>query len=160
MEERVFEKFSHLFIKEYWFNQIDLREWTEKFIDWLRCNGQIVVYLSTQYTCGPHSSSIGVAVLSFPWCSHPDPEKVLNCIYDLIIGPVLLPSQVFSRICRVINQLKGKVTHSNHSNRKHVCRSIVLMKQDSLPQFSRLFWDDWLDCFRTGSKSWHSIPHW
>ena len=46
--------------------------------------------------CCPHTSSIGVAALGFPWyrSSHPL-EKVLNCRYDLIIGPILLPRQVF-----------------------------------------------------------------
>ena len=74
-------------------------------------------------------------------------EKVLN----LIISPILLPSQVFFHVgeqkivrwCqirgpwRVINQFKATVTPSSHCNHRLVCRSIVLVKQDSLCQFSR-----------------------
>ena len=44
------------------------------------------------------SASTDVAALGYLWCrnSHPDPQnKVLNCRYDLIIGPILLLSQVF-----------------------------------------------------------------
>ena len=80
-------------------------------------------------------------------------KKVLNCRYDLIIGPILLPIQeIFHvgeqkivrwcqirKIWRVINQFKATVTHSSHCNHILVCRSIVLVKQDSLRQFSRLF---------------------
>ena len=47
---------------------------------------------------GPHTTSISVATFGFPWyrSSHPDPrKKVLNCKYDLLIGQILLPSQVF-----------------------------------------------------------------
>ena len=38
------------------------------------------------------------------------------------------------RVWRVINQFKDTVTHSSHYNHKLVCRSIVLVKQDSLRQ--------------------------
>ena len=75
---------------------------------------------------------------------------------DLIIGPILLPSQVFSscwrtenrwcqirKMWKVINQFKAIVTHSCHCNHIPVCRSIVLTKQDSLRHFYRPFW---LDC--------------
>ena len=82
-------------------------------------------------------------------------KKVLNSRYDLIIGPILLPSWVFfhvggqkivrwcqiRRIWRVNNQFKATVTHSSHCNHRLVCRSIVLVKQDSLRQFSRPFWN-------------------
>ena len=53
-------------------------------------------------SCGPHkSSSIGVAALGFPW--HIEAlilifEKVLNCRYGLIIGPILLPSLVLFHV--------------------------------------------------------------
>ena len=73
-------------------------------------------------------------------------EEVLNCRYDLIIGLLLLPNQVFfyvgeqkivrwcqiRRIWRAINQFKATVTHKSHYNHRFVCRSIVLVKQDSL----------------------------
>ena len=39
------------------------------------------------------------------------------------------------------NQFKATVVHSSHCNYRLVCRSIVLVKQDSLCQFSRLFWN-------------------
>ena len=47
---------------------------------------------------------------------------------------------------RLINQFKTTVTHSSHCNfSSHLsgtmCRIIVLVKQDSLCQFSRLFWN-------------------
>ena len=50
--------------------------------------------------CGPHVTLLpsDVAALGYLWCrnTHPDPQnKVLNCRYDLIIGPILLLSQVF-----------------------------------------------------------------
>ena len=76
--------------------------------------------------CGPHTSSIRVAVLGFLWyrSSHPNPKKVLSCRCDLIIGPILLPSHVgeekivrwcqIRRTWRVINQFKATVTHSSH----------------------------------------------
>ena len=83
-------------------------------------------------------------------------EKFLNCRHDLIISLILLPCQVFfhdvgeqktvrwcqvRRIWRVINQFKATVMHSSHCNLRLVCRSIVMVKQDSFHQFSRLFWN-------------------
>ena len=80
--------------------------------------------------------------------SHPDPRKKISSTadnYDLIIGPILLPIQVFFHveeqkiwcqiriIWRVINQLKATATHSSHCNHRLVCQSIVLVKQDSYP---------------------------
>ena len=101
--------------------------------------------------CGPHTSSISVAALGFLWyrSSHPDPRKSPQLRYDLIIGPILLPSQVYVHvgerkiirwcqirtIWRVINQFKATVMHSSHCNHRHVCKRIVLVKQDSLCQF-------------------------
>ena len=55
------------------------------------------------------------------------------------------------RIWRVINQFKATVMHSSHCNHRLVCRSIVLVKRDSLRQFSRLF-TKCLYCYF--SKSW------
>ena len=54
--------------------------WAEKFIGWLWCNGWIwPMWLSFQHSllCGPHTSSIGVAALGFPWyrSSHRNPRK-------------------------------------------------------------------------------------
>ena len=80
-------------------------------------------------------------------------EKVLNCSYDLIIGPILLPSLVFfhvgkhkivrwcqiRRTQRLINQLKATFMHSSHCNHRLVCRSIVLVIPDFLLQFFRPF---------------------
>ena len=43
------------------------------------------------------------------------------------------------RIWRMINQFKAKVTHSSHCNHNRVCRSIVLVEQNSLRHFSRPF---------------------
>ena len=48
---------------------------------------------------GPHTSSIGVAALGSPTPRGIETlvlilEKVLNCRYDLIKGPILFPSQV------------------------------------------------------------------
>ena len=43
------------------------------------------------------------------------------------------------RIWRVIYQFKATVTHSSYYNHRLVCRSIVLVKQDSVCQFSRPF---------------------
>ena len=81
-------------------------------------------------------------------------EKVLNCRYDLI-GPIILLLSQFIvflhvgeqkiatrsqiRFWRVINinQFKATVTHSSHCNHRLVCRSIILVKQDSLRQFFR-----------------------
>ena len=75
-------------------------------------------------------------------------KKVLNCRYDFIIGPKLLPSQVgFFFILGNRKQSNGakseeyggwstsskpQCMHSNHCNHRIVCRSIVLVKQDSL----------------------------
>ena len=50
--------------------------------------------------CGPYTSpihAIGVAAFGSPWYMEAlilILKKVLNCRYDLIIGPMLLPSQV------------------------------------------------------------------
>ena len=87
-------------------------------------------------------------------------EKV-NCKYDLIIGPILLPSQVFWLLFfsfwgtensqmvpnqenmgggGAINQFKATVTHSSHCHHRLACRSIVLVKQDSPCHFSRTVW--------------------
>ena len=44
------------------------------------------------------------------------------------------------KIWRLINQFKATATLSSHCNHRLVCRSIVLVKQDSPCQFSRQFW--------------------
>ena len=45
------------------------------------------------------------------------------------------------RMWRVINQFKATVMHNSHCNHRLVCRSIVLVKRDSLRQFSKPFWN-------------------
>ena len=102
--------------------------------------------------CGPHSSSIGVAALGFRWyrSSHPDPGKKSSTA-DLIFSPILLPSQVFFHVGGTENSqlvpneenMGGDQPVQSHSHAQQplqsqfVCRSIVLVKQDSLRQFSR-----------------------
>ena len=103
--------------------------------------------------CGPHTSSIGVAALGYPWYRI-SPRKSPPTA-DLIMGPMLLHSQVFfhvgeqkivrwyqiRRIWIVMNQFKATVMHISHCSHRLVCRSIVLVlvKLDSLCQFSRPF---------------------
>ena len=139
---------------------LNLRGSAEKFIVWLWFNGRIlrnVVYFSTLShlrAAAVHPLLPSVLQLGFPWYrnSHPDPrKKVLNWGYDLVIGLIVLPSMCFFHvkreqklvrwcqimiIWRAINQFKATVTHSSHSNHKLVSRSIVLVKQDSLRQYS------------------------
>ena len=43
--------------------------------------------------------------------------------------------QIRKNTWRVISQFKATVTHSSHCNHRFVCRSIVLMKQDSCVSF-------------------------
>ena len=79
-------------------------------------------------------------------------EKVLNCRYDLIIGLILLPSHVLFfnlgeqkivKWCHIrrIWRVTATAMYSIHRNHRLVCRSIVLVKQDSICQFSRPFWN-------------------
>ena len=58
------------------------------------------------------------------------------------------------RIWRVINQFKATVTHSSRRNHRLVCRSIVLVKQDSLRHFFRPF----TKCLYHFSKSSITYP--
>ena len=121
--------------------------------------------------CGPHTSSIGVGALGFLWCrsSHSDFPKGPKLQIWSRHRLKLLPSQVFlscwgtenrwyqiRRLWRVINQFKATVTHSSHCKHRLVCRSIVLVKQDSLHQFARTF----MKCSSTYyfSKSWITYP--
>ena len=79
-------------------------------------------------------------------------KKFLNCRYDLIVL-ILLLSQVllffscwrtenrWCQIRRVWRVIKATVMHNSHCNHRLVCRIIVLLKQDSLGQFSRPFWN-------------------
>ena len=79
-------------------------------------------------------------------------EKVLNCryMYDLIISPILLPSQLFVHVWEqkksqlVPNQdnMEGdqpvqSPSHAQQPFATTVCRSINMVKQDSLRQFPR-----------------------
>ena len=98
---------------------------------------------------------IGVAAFGFPWyrSSHPDPRKSpqLQIRPHYRSNTASQPSFFFHvgeqnivrwcqirRIWRVINQFKATVMHSSHCNHRLVCRSIVLVKQNSLHLFSRL----------------------
>ena len=62
------------------------------------------LFFNISLSCGPHTSSISVAALGFLWYRSFHIfililEKVLNCRYDLIIiGPILLPSQVYFHV--------------------------------------------------------------
>ena len=124
--------------------------------------------------CLTHTFPIGVAALGFLWyilSSHPNAQKVLNFRCDLIICPILLPSSVFfhdgeqkivrwcqiRRTWREINHFKATVMHSSHCDHRLVCRGIVLVKQDSLSQFSRPFTKSFYYYF---SKSWITYPAW
>ena len=104
-----------------------------------------------------HTSSICVAVLGFPWyrSSHPDPWKSPQLQIYVTSSSVRYCFPAFGlevffhvgeqkkvrwyqirRMWRVINKSKATVTHSSHCNHRLVCRRIVLVKQDSLCQFS------------------------
>ena len=87
-----------------------LQGWAEKFIGWLWWKGRIwpnvIFFLKHRLPCGPHTSSTAVAAVGWIPCgsSNPDPrKKLLNCRYDIIIGPILLPS-----ILDVIHHHVGK----------------------------------------------------
>ena len=114
--------------------------WAEKFIGslWLVKFNQMWFIFQNSLPCGPHTSSIGVAALGFPWYKsfHPDLQKGFHVGEQKIIRWCQL-----WRIWRVINQCKATVTHSSLCNHRLVCRSIVLVKLDSLCQFSRPFWN-------------------
>ena len=77
-------------------------------------------------------------------------EKVLNCrmtssLVQYSQGFFHVGEQKIVRWCQIrkiwreINQFKAIVMHSSHCNHRLVCRSIVLVKQDSVHQFSRPF---------------------
>ena len=93
-------------------------------------------------------------------------EKVLNCRYDLINGPILFSSQVFlflfscwgteivrwyqiRVIWRVIKQFKGVQSHSHRSHAQQplqiqtcvLCRNVVLVKQYSFVSFPGRLWN-------------------
>ena len=107
--------------------------------------------------CGSHTSSIGIAVLWFLWyrSSYPNLRKSPQLqiwphhrsdstvsqprVFHIGEQKIVRWCQV-RRIWRVINQFKATVLHSSHCNHRLMCRSIVLVKQDSLHQFSRPFW--------------------
>ena len=108
--------------------------------------------------CGPHFYSIRIAAPEFQWyrISHPDPRKspqlqiLPHHRFDTIYFPAKCLFCVYVReqkiviwcqirgIWRVINQFKATITHTSHCNQQ-VCRSIVLVKRDSLHRFSRPF---------------------
>ena len=115
--------------------------------------------------CGPHTSSIGVAAAALGFLDGTCIEaltlilkKVLNCRHDLMISSSVwycFPAKCASwcweqkivrwcqirRIWRVINQFKSSHAQQPYCNLRLVCRSIVMVKQDSFHQFSRLFWN-------------------
>lgn len=68
-------------------------------------------------------------------------KKFLNSRYDLIIGPIVLHSQVLeTRWCQIRSQFGGKLTGSKPQSGR---RRLVLVKPEPLRQFSELFW---LEC--------------
>ena len=108
--------------------------------------------------CGPHTSSIGVAVLGFRACGIEALILIVekSSTADMTSSSVryCFPAVFFHvgeqklvrwcqirRIWSVINQFKATVTQTKHCNHRLVCRSIVLsiLKQGSLLQFSRPF---------------------
>ena len=105
-----------------------------------------MAYFQHSLPCSPHASSIGVATLGFPWyrSSLPDPRKRPQ----LQILPHYWSKKENSKM--VLNQenmesdqpvQSHSIMHSKHCNHRLVCRSIVLVKQDSLCQLSRPFWN-------------------
>ena len=153
-----------------------LRGRAEEFIGWLWCNCRI--WPNVVYFCNIVSHAVHIFLPSVlqrldsrgikrsSWSS----ERILiYCRYGLIIGPILLPSQVFllcwgkifrwcqiRKIWRVINQSKTTVMHNSHVKHRLACTSFVLVKQDSLRQFSRPFLHWFL--FAAASTSCHSFP--
>ena len=127
-----------------------IRGWAEKFIGWLWCNGPIWQH---SLPCSSHTSSIGLAVLGFPWyrSSHPDPRKSPWLqIWPHHRSDTASQPSVFHVGEHKIDGAKsgeygGWSPVQSHSHAQQplqsqlVCRSIVLVKQDSLHQFSRLF---------------------
>ena len=108
-----------------------------------------------------HTLLIGVAAHGFPWyrrSCYPDPRKSpqLQMWPHHWFNTISQPSGGFffffgggeqkivrwcqiRRIWRVIKQFIDTVMHSRHCNHRLVCRSIVLVKQDSLCQFSKYY---------------------
>ena len=150
--------------------------WAEKFIGWLWCNGWNLPkcgYFQNSLSCGPHTSSIGVAVLGFLWyrSSHPDPWKSpqLQIWYDLIISPILLPSQVCFHVggkenCKMVpNQenMEGDQPIQSHSHAQQPLQPQICVQEHcpgekGLPSSVFQAVLTWLH-FTAASATWHII---
>ena len=129
--------------------------------------------------CCPQNSSIGVTALGFLWnrSSHPDPRKSpqlqiwprahhcsvsvrycfpAKCFFHVGEQKIVRWCQI-RRILRMIIHFKATVTHSSQCNHRLLCSSTVLVKQDSLCQFSRPSQKCLQNYF---SKSWVTYPVW
>ena len=90
----------------------------------IKC-GQMWFIYQHSLPCGPHTSPISVAVL----------EKVLSWYrYDLIISPILLPSQVFFFTCWGTGNSQMMPTRENmegeQPNQSHMSRTEAIATTD------------------------------
>ena len=130
--------------------------WAEKFIGCLWCNVRIWPKHGLFSTQSPLRSThffhrcCRARTIPMYRNSHLDPQKRAQLQIwphhrpDTASQPsVFLCWGIWNRWCqiriiwRVINQFKATVTRSSHCNHRFVCRSIVLVEQDSFRQFSR-----------------------
>ena len=107
-----------------------------------------MIYFQHSVPCSPFTSPIDVELL-FPWCRSLAPililEKILKrpdtaskpCFFHVREQKRVTWCQI-RRIWRVVNKFKATFTHSGHYNHRIVCRSNVLVKQDSYSLPSRL----------------------
>ena len=94
-----------------------------------RDNGASDVWALTAYCVMSEAYHIDCASLLIFFFSFWGTEYIVRCCQMRRI----FNSIFFSlSIWRVINQFKATVTHNSHCNHRFVCRSIVLVKQDSL----------------------------
>ena len=144
-----------------------IRGWAEKFIGWLWCNiwSMTKCGLSFQHSlplrsthffhrcCStwiPMVKSSETHPIPNPrkspqlqiWPHHRSDTASQPSVFDVGEQKIVRWHQI-RRIWRMINQIKATVKHSSHCNHRCGCRSIVLVKQDSLHhQFFRPLWND------------------
>ena len=152
-----FRKYSHFKCL-----RLHFRWWTENCIGWLWCNGRIwpnVFFFVFQHRlpCGPHTSSIGVAELGFPWYRSSHPQAASRKSPQLQIWPHHR-SDTVSQLSVVAFSCWGTENSKMVPNQKNVegdqpvqsqshaqqplqpqncVQSIVLVKQDFLSLFTR-----------------------